>query len=552
MESKGSRMTIQREDGHERDFGKITTLSLGYGLHQAWVYASMFGTVGIFGLVSNGPATEPSSVFVISILVYALCLLLFALFDQRLLPLLVERSFSIAAVGVMVVGTLLILLSSAEGALGAAATLMSGVLTGLGSSVLILLWGTAFSRHSSATIIVNSALSIFIAMLVYAVILHLLEPPASGIVASLLPLVEVAVLWKQMPKSYIKRREVPVFNPLPINKGVFFLLIGLPMLLFGLVLGFMREQSIVLMMPRISISSQLPFLFASGLAAVIIVLAGFAIIDDDRGSALLRPLLPIVAISIFLIPLANTDIANATWSVAVVTGYMCFEGLLWILMGTISQRYRISPVLVFGIGRGSIALGVFFSFVIGSSFDALSSATGYNEVGNIAIMLVALIGAFALMPHESDIRRAVILASDGNQTFVDMLNIYSEGDNKAESRASQDDSKAATDGASDDAQNEEKPDEGKKSSEEKDGGGQSRQGGLFRKKCERVANRYLLSTRETEVLFYLAKGHNAAFLQEKLYISEGTAKTHIRHIYGKTNVHNQQELMRLVSDEWID
>ena len=59
-------------------------------------------------------------------------------------------------------------------------------------------------------------------------------------------------------------------------------------------------------------------------------------------------------------------------------------------------------------------------------------------------------------------------------------------------------------------------------------------GGRFRAKCE------------TEIMFFLAKGHNAAYIQEKLYISEGTAKTHIRHVYKKTNVHSQQELMRLV------
>ena len=71
-------------------------------------------------------------------------------------------------------------------------------------------------------------------------------------------------------------------------------------------------------------------------------------------------------------------------------------------------------------------------------------------------------------------------------------------------------------------------------------------GGRFRAKCETVANTYLLSTRETEVMFFLAKGHNAAYIQEKLYISEGTAKTHIRHIYRKLDIHTQQELMRMV------
>ena len=51
--------------------------------------------------------------------------------------------------------------------------------------------------------------------------------------------------------------------------------------------------------------------------------------------------------------------------------------------------------------------------------------------------------------------------------------------------------------------------------------GQRTRGGRFRAKCETVANTYLLSARETEVMFFLAKGHNAAYIQEKLYILRG-------------------------------
>ena len=33
-----------------------------------------------------------------------------------------------------------------------------------------------------------------------------------------------------------------------------------------------------------------------------------------------------------------------------------------------------------------------------------------------------------------------------------------------------------------------------------------------------------------------------------LYISEGTAKTHIRHIYRKLNIHSQQDLIHLIDE----
>lgn len=68
----------------------------------------------------------------------------------------------------------------------------------------------------------------------------------------------------------------------------------------------------------------------------------------------------------------------------------------------------------------------------------------------------------------------------------------------------------------------------------------------LRLQCEAIANTYLLSKREAEVMFFLAHGFKSSYVQEKLYISEGTAKTHIRHIYRKLDVHSQQELMRLV------
>lgn len=72
--------------------------------------------------------------------------------------------------------------------------------------------------------------------------------------------------------------------------------------------------------------------------------------------------------------------------------------------------------------------------------------------------------------------------------------------------------------------------------------------GRFRLRCEAVANTYLLSRRESEVLYYLARGYKSASIQQQLYISEGTAKTHIRHIYRKLNVHNQQELILLIDE----
>ena len=76
--------------------------------------------------------------------------------------------------------------------------------------------------------------------------------------------------------------------------------------------------------------------------------------------------------------------------------------------------------------------------------------------------------------------------------------------------------------------------------------------GRFKRKCAAVADTFLLSRKETEVLFLLAKGRNSAAIQEALYISAGTANTHMRHIYRKLDVHSQHELIDLVESMVVD
>ena len=71
---------------------------------------------------------------------------------------------------------------------------------------------------------------------------------------------------------------------------------------------------------------------------------------------------------------------------------------------------------------------------------------------------------------------------------------------------------------------------------------------LFEARCNAVAEMYQLSPRETDVLRYLAKGRNAAYIQNKLTISPHTVKSHIYSIYRKTDIHSQQSLMDFVED----
>ncbi len=65
-------------------------------------------------------------------------------------------------------------------------------------------------------------------------------------------------------------------------------------------------------------------------------------------------------------------------------------------------------------------------------------------------------------------------------------------------------------------------------------------------KISDIARRYKLSVRQAEVLGLLARGRNATYIAEKLYISKNTARTHIYTLFKVFGVHSQQELMDLV------
>ncbi|MBX9034902.1 helix-turn-helix transcriptional regulator [Gordonibacter massiliensis (ex Traore et al. 2017)] len=65
-------------------------------------------------------------------------------------------------------------------------------------------------------------------------------------------------------------------------------------------------------------------------------------------------------------------------------------------------------------------------------------------------------------------------------------------------------------------------------------------------RCAKVARLYGLTHREEEVLGCLTKGMTKTQVQEDLCISEGTARTHIQHVYKKLGVHSREEMIDIV------
>ena len=623
------RVTIKIDFKEGASFGELSLISFGYGLHQAWIYSSMFDKGGIFGTggLQAGPFNDQLSLaYFVSILIYGLLLLIASILDTKLIRALHATPTLVAAALLGATGTLLLLGSGAESPFdGSTLQIISGILTGTGSSILLLAWGIAFSRRDSASIIINGALSIAIGFGIYGLVLHQIPFPWGGVASALIPFAEIAlllVLRRHVSLDFDNRQLF--FQPLPINHARFVMRFGLPVFFLGVALGIMRQTSIETILPGSAFEDQALLFVTACVATVLIMVTFLALGGDERWHIFFRPLIPFIAVTAIFIPF--TTGGTSFWGTTVVlVGYMSFEALMWIFFSELSQRFRLSPIFVFGLGRGVMALAALGGSTLPLFTGALGAPTSLGEMGTVLIVLVAMMLAYALLPDEHEMasivavtprkvavqsasRAPLIVVNEGKadaleraqegavpsapeqtdvrtqapanweQAVVAALaelgetsgaasgqiasasSVVSAAEGPTAVDAMQDDASdasAASDTASS-ASTAPSParqamdfsrsifTEGSDATPPAEDTPAAR--GRFRQRCEVIANTYLLSRRESEVMYYLARGYKSSHIQQQLYISEGTAKTHIRHIYRKLNIHSQQDLIHLIDE----
>ncbi len=533
------KITISADYGDDSSFGDVSVISVGYGCHQAWVYACMFGaslfpTAGVRLNLSNSFVTI-SLMYVVSIVVFSLFLVVLGFYDRKVIDYVVKKRFLALGAGLMSAGTALWIVLGWAGLTCVASDVVCGVLTGLGSGALVLGWGTLFARCDTFSIYLNSAIALVLAILLYAFVLHHIPEVARALLVSGLPIAGFVVLYTKTPVPYYERGDLPDFNPLPINRTKFLVAFGIPVALFGLALGALRQTSVQMVIPAATIDMQFLCLASAACAALVVTLACLLFSRGETSwSRQFRIIVPVIVLAMLSLPNVSSGL-NTLSMFFLVVGYMSFEMLLWTFYGELSQRFNLSPVFVFGIGRGTAAI-----FSLGSSLIPLTQGISLNEysfdLATLTLVIMSIIMlAYCLLPTESDISKLVTTCplmhavDSGEYVNEAAVQILENAKKKAEEQAARQTEEAANNST-------------------QQGPGQSGGRRWFKENCEAIANRYLLSRRETEVLFLLAKGYNSAYIQEKLYISEGTAKTHIRHIYRKLDIHTQQELMRMVEN----
>ena len=144
------KITISADYGDDSPFGDVNVISLGYGRHQAWIYACMFGVqlfpaAGVKLHLGNSLARSRLCISFPSLC--SRCFLsLQAHFDRKIVDLVVKRRILIVGAGMMGTGTALWIALGWLGSTCVAVDVLCGVLTGFGSGALLLAWGISFAR----------------------------------------------------------------------------------------------------------------------------------------------------------------------------------------------------------------------------------------------------------------------------------------------------------------------------------------------------------------------------------------------------------------------
>ena len=215
----------------------------------------------------------------------------------------------------------------------------------------------------------------------------------------------------------------------------------------------------------------------------------------------------IISIVLFLIGITYIPFAQGVASVVIstisMTGFMLFDIVILGFLLNLVRVFDLDPELVLGSNRAA----EYGAFTVGI---ALSAAVSH------------LFGEYPMFPYFVTCTAALGCCITVLVLFIDSDNIW--GERKEKHR-----------------QVEEKSDD--------DESDVSEGPGRWKLACNDICCRYDLSPRERDVFMLIAKGRNAEYVQNALYISGHTAKTHISNIYKKLDIHSVQELLDLVEAE---
>ncbi len=470
---------------------------------------------------------------------------------------------------------------------GIPAVFTSALLMGIGAAFLVVQFGILFSTFEFATLVLNAGLAFAIGFIGADILTNWVASPISGICACLMPVLMMIVFLKShQPAKAQTEGEIPLKY---IKQYI--VRLALSMAFLGVATGAFRIVCGAKLLSSSAVSMELVVGVGCMVSVAVLVFAIALSKRTEYWDSLLRSVAPVIVLGIAGIALlpGNLQIGAAFFT---IIGFACIVSMTWILLASFANNLNGSHVFIFGLGYGITQAASILGVVIANFFSSknqflasLGDANSIEAVGmasqlglsELAVVLVVVFSfGYALLPRYRELKEILISLmvalseeslSSRAQEDVPTEKEYLEG-SPSQSTYTEDDGAYSSYSvksiyARPERSGAANPELAKPNMQGADQAnfpldGLSPEGqleslqrdmkGSFTRRCEEISEKYSLSAREEEVFFLLAKGHNAAFLTDKLCISRSTAKTHINHIYKKLGIHTQQELLNMVEE----
>lgn len=219
---------------------------------------------------------------------------------------------------------------------------------------------------------------------------------------------------------------------------------------------------------------------------------------------------------------------------ALVQGCMLFfQPLVYVVVTRSTRLQGLSPLVAFGVGQALISAVVLAGNLVGKLL--------FQMAGETPLLLSAVCGAGVLALFFMVVARAAQVGEEGNEE-KDGGTEEMEAETRGADRVK---AAAAGRGSSGVAAGERLFEDGgtTEAATLPNGDCAAGVGAQGEDSAAVFARAVGLTARETEILSLLVRGRTLPYIANELFVTTGTVKTHVRHIYEKALVNNRQELL---------
>ena len=213
-----------------------------------------------------------------------------------------------------------------------------------------------------------------------------------------------------------------------------------------------------------------------------------------------QPVLPIIILGCFFALFLEKG--SPTACTFVLMGYQLFGLINWTLLANFSFNLNIPSMRVFGLGRAALSGGVLVGHVV---LGLLGNLDAFTFADRAALMFCVIFAAsiactfvFTARTLAQTLRRQWLGLPPRTNSLEEVIDENGEL--------------------------------------------------TLDEKIDLIAREYEITGRMLEVFALMAHGRTGTRIEQELYMSKGTVKTHTRRIYRKLDVHSKQEMLDLIEE----